>query len=198
MACRGCGCGVSARRLGSFHPPPITHPPRCPPSPPPVPVPAPPAQNGAVHEYPKVQIALKELAKNSGTAVTIKLDFLEVGFNGVMCCLSFLAQVRQPCPPCRADPWKHMRTAPTPCVWVACVRARAHGAGKAPGWDGPSRPRPAHTDRRSATTHATTSLPVAALAEPPNRRRAPLRASAVSPVRPSVSHGVCVTSVRWL
>lgn len=43
-------------------------------------------------DNPKIQIALKELKKNSGTNVTIKLDYDEVGFNGALCCLSFLAE----------------------------------------------------------------------------------------------------------
>jgi len=47
---------------------------------------------GKADEVPKLQIALKELKKNSGTAVTMKLDFLEVSFNGPLCCLSFLAE----------------------------------------------------------------------------------------------------------
>jgi len=47
---------------------------------------------GKADDNPKIQIALKELKKNSGTAVTIKLDYMEVGFNGPLCCLSFLAQ----------------------------------------------------------------------------------------------------------
>uniref|UniRef100_A0A7S2NQ49 Uncharacterized protein n=1 Tax=Haptolina brevifila TaxID=156173 RepID=A0A7S2NQ49_9EUKA len=47
---------------------------------------------GKADDNPKIQIALKELKKNSGTAVTIKLDFVEVGFNGALCCLSFIAQ----------------------------------------------------------------------------------------------------------
>ena len=37
-------------------------------------------------------VALKELKKNSGTGVTIRFDYLEVGFNGPLCCLSFLAE----------------------------------------------------------------------------------------------------------
>ena len=47
---------------------------------------------GKGDDYPKIQIALKELKKNTGTAVTIRLDFHEVGFNGPLCCLSFIAQ----------------------------------------------------------------------------------------------------------
>jgi len=73
-------------------------------------------QNGAVHEYPKVQIALKELAKNSGTAVTIKLDFLEVGFNGVMCCLSFLAQ----------DILKALMESQLPKLWTESMLKRGY------------------------------------------------------------------------
>ena len=30
---------------------------------------------------------------SSGVQVTMKLDFMEVGFNGPLCCLSFIAQV---------------------------------------------------------------------------------------------------------
>ena len=33
---------------------------------------------GRADENPKIQIALKELKKNTGTTVTIKLDFFEV------------------------------------------------------------------------------------------------------------------------
>lgn len=47
---------------------------------------------GKADDNPKIQIALKELKKNTGTNVIIKLDFLEVGFNGPLCCLSFIAQ----------------------------------------------------------------------------------------------------------
>ena len=47
---------------------------------------------GKDDDNPKVQIALKEMKKNSGCSVTMKFDFLEVGFNGMLCCLSFLAQ----------------------------------------------------------------------------------------------------------
>ena len=46
---------------------------------------------GQADDNPKIQIALKELKKNSGTAVTVKLDFAEVSFNGPLCCFSFLA-----------------------------------------------------------------------------------------------------------
>lgn len=41
---------------------------------------------------PKVQIALKELKKNQGTQVTIRMDCAYVEFRGLLCCLSFLAQ----------------------------------------------------------------------------------------------------------
>ena len=44
------------------------------------------AKLGKADEVPKTQIALKELKKGSGTSVTIKLDFLEVNFNGPLCC----------------------------------------------------------------------------------------------------------------
>ena len=37
-------------------------------------------------------VALKELKKNSGTGVTIRFDYFEVGFNGPLCCISFLAE----------------------------------------------------------------------------------------------------------
>ena len=47
---------------------------------------------GKADDNPKIQVALKELKKNTGTNVIIKLDFLEVGFNGPLCCLSFIAQ----------------------------------------------------------------------------------------------------------
>lgn len=47
---------------------------------------------GKGEDNPKIQIALKELKKNTGTTVTIRLDFFDVGFNGFFCCLSFLAQ----------------------------------------------------------------------------------------------------------
>ena len=47
---------------------------------------------GKGEELPKLQIALKEMKKNAGTSVTMKLDFLEVGFNGPLCFLSFLAE----------------------------------------------------------------------------------------------------------
>ena len=46
---------------------------------------------GQADDNPKIQIALKELKKNSGTAVTVKLDFAEVSYNGALCCFSFLA-----------------------------------------------------------------------------------------------------------
>ena len=48
--------------------------------------------HGQPDDNPKVQVALKELKKNSGTAVTIRLDFMEVSINGPLCCLSFMAQ----------------------------------------------------------------------------------------------------------
>jgi hypothetical protein len=47
---------------------------------------------GQPDDNPKMQIALKELKKNSGTAVTIRYDFVDVSFNGPLCCFSFLAQ----------------------------------------------------------------------------------------------------------
>ena len=48
--------------------------------------------HGQPDDNPKVQIALKELKKNTGTSVTIRFDFLEVSINGPFCCFSFMAQ----------------------------------------------------------------------------------------------------------
>ena len=43
-------------------------------------------------DNPKIQIALTELKKNSGTGVTIRFDYFEVGFNGPLCCFSPFAE----------------------------------------------------------------------------------------------------------
>jgi len=43
-------------------------------------------------DNPKIQIALKELKKNSGTGVTIRFDYKDVSFNGPLCCFSFMAE----------------------------------------------------------------------------------------------------------
>lgn len=64
----------------------------------------------------KIQIALKELKKGAGTQITMRLDFLEVGFNGVLCCLSFIAQ----------DLLKMMMETNLPKMWTESMITRGY------------------------------------------------------------------------
>ena len=90
----------------------------------------------------KIQIALKELKKNSGTGVTIRFDYSEVGFNGPLCCISFLAE----------DLLKSSMEANLPDQWTKSMMRRKRSSARQPA-------------RRSARVHASRNL-----AAPPRQR----------------------------